>query len=78
MVAHPVTQVTGELAAVDILNPSKVAWTGWGCLYSSSGLRLRMHGEGFRPIAGAGNKREEQKQVLSLCMISSTGGVSAV
>ena len=30
LVAHPVTQVIGEQALVDILDLSKVAWTCWG------------------------------------------------
>ena len=42
MVAHPVTQVIGEQAIVDILDLSKAAWTCWGCTNTSSGLGLRM------------------------------------
>ena len=42
MVAHPVMQVIGEQAIVDILDLSKVAWTCWGCTNTSSGLGLRM------------------------------------
>ena len=42
MVAHPVTQVIGEQAIVDILDLSKVTWTCWGCTNTSSGLGLRM------------------------------------
>ena len=42
MVAQHVTQVIGEQALVDILDPFKVAWTCWGCFYTSSGLGLRM------------------------------------
>ena len=34
MVAHPVTQVIGEQALVDILDLSEVAWTYWGCFYT--------------------------------------------
>ena len=34
MVVHPVTQVIGEQALVDILDLSKVAWTCWGCFYT--------------------------------------------
>ena len=30
LVAHPVTQVIGEQALVDILDLSEVAWTCWG------------------------------------------------
>ena len=36
MVEHPVTQVTGKTAALDILDLSKVS----RCFYSSSGLGL--------------------------------------
>ena len=42
MVVHPVTQVIGEQAIVDILDLSKVAWTCWGCTNTSSRLGLRM------------------------------------
>ena len=42
MVAHPVTQVIGEQAIVDILDLSKVAWTCRGCTNTSNGLGLRM------------------------------------
>ena len=42
MVAHPVKQVIGEQAIVDILDLSKVAWTCWGCFNTSSGLGLRI------------------------------------
>ena len=42
MLAHPVTQLIGEQALVDILDPSEVAWTCWGCFYTSSRLGLRM------------------------------------
>ena len=42
MVAHPVTQVIGEQALVDILDLSEVAWTCWGVSTPSSGLGLRM------------------------------------
>ena len=43
MVAHPVTQVIGEQALVDILDLSEVAWTCWGCFYTqqwAGGLRM--------------------------------------
>ena len=49
-----VTQVTGELAAVDILDPSKVAWTCWGCFYTNTGLGLRMVKELIRPVSVTG------------------------
>ena len=42
MVAHPVMQVIGEQALVDILDLSEVAWTCWGVSTPSSGLGLRM------------------------------------
>ena len=42
MVVHPVTQVIDELAAVVILDPSKIARTGRGYFYVNSGLGLRM------------------------------------
>ena len=51
MVAHPVTQVIGEQAIVDILDLSKVAWTCWGCTYTGA-----EDGEGFRPVAGTRNE----------------------
>ena len=34
LVAHPVMQVIGEQALVDILDLSEVAWTCWGCFYT--------------------------------------------
>ena len=34
MIAHPVTQVIGKQALVDILDLSEVAWTYWGCFYT--------------------------------------------
>ena len=42
MVAHPVMQVIAEQALMDILDLSEVAWTCWGCFYTSSkpGLRI--------------------------------------
>ena len=42
LVVHPVTQVNGEQALVDILDLSEVAWTCWGVSTPSSGLGLRM------------------------------------
>ena len=42
LVAHPVTQVIGEQALVDILDLSEVAWTCWGVSTPHSGLGLRM------------------------------------
>ena len=42
MVAHPVMQVIGEQALVDILDLFEVAWTCWGVSTPRSGLGLRM------------------------------------
>ena len=42
MVAHPVTQVIGKQALVDILDLSEVAWTCLSVSTPSSGLELRM------------------------------------
>ena len=64
MVAHPVAQVIGEQALVDILDLSEVAWTCWGVSTPSSGLGCfytqqwagAEDGEGIRPAAGTGNK----------------------
>ena len=42
LVAHPVTQVIGKQALVDILDLSEVAWTCWGASTPRSGLGLRM------------------------------------
>ena len=42
MVAHPVMQVIGEQALVDILDLSEVTWTCWGVSTTRSGLGLRM------------------------------------
>ena len=55
MVAHPVTQVIGEQALVDILDLSEVAWTSWGCLYTQQWAGAK-DGEGIRPAAGTGNE----------------------
>ena len=37
LVAHPVTQVIGEQALVDILDLSEVAWTCWVLLHPTVG-----------------------------------------
>ena len=58
MVAHPVTQVIGELALEDILDLSDVAWTCWGCFYIQQWAGGE-DGEGIRPAAGTGNGQEE-------------------
>ena len=42
LVAHPLTQVIGEEALVDILDLSEVAWTCWGVSTPRSGLGLRL------------------------------------
>ena len=42
MVAHPVMQVMASQLQLDILDPSKFAWTYWGGSNTSSGLGLRM------------------------------------
>ena len=42
MVAHPVTQVIGQQALVDILDLSEVAWTCWGVSTPRCRLGLRM------------------------------------
>ena len=55
MVAHPVTQVVGEQALVDILDLPKVAWTRWGCFYTQQ-WAVDEDGEGIRPAAGTGNE----------------------
>ena len=52
MVAHPVTQVIGEQALVDILDLSEVAWT---CFYTKQWAGPEV-GEGIRPAAGTGNE----------------------
>ena len=54
MVAHPVTQVIGEQALVDILDMSEVAWTCWGCFYTQKWAWAE-DGEGIRPVAVTGN-----------------------
>ena len=51
MVAHPVMQVIGEQALVDILHLSEVAWTCWGCFYTWQWAGAE-DGEGIRPAAG--------------------------
>ena len=42
LVAHPVTQVIGEQALLDILDLSEVAWTCWVVSTPRSGLGQRM------------------------------------
>ena len=55
MVAHPVTQVIGEQALVDILDLSEVVWICWGCFYTQQWAGA-VDGEGIRPAAGTGNE----------------------
>ena len=38
LVGHPVTQVIGEQALVDILDLSEVSWTCWGVSHPAVGL----------------------------------------
>ena len=54
MVAYPVTQVIGEQALVDILDPSEVARTCWGCFHIQQWAGAE-DGEGNIPAAGTGN-----------------------
>ena len=55
MVAHPVTQVIGEQALVDILDLSEVVGTCWECFYTQQWAGAE-DGEGIRPAAGTGNE----------------------
>ena len=55
LVAHPVTQVIGEQAIVDILDLSEVAWTCWGVSTPQQWAGAE-NGEGIRPAAGTGNE----------------------
>ena len=57
LVAHPVTQVIGEQALVDILDLSEVAWTCWCVSTPSSGLGLRMVKELDLQLALGRNER---------------------
>ena len=66
MVAHPVTQVFGEQALVEILDLSEVAWTCWGCFYTQQWAGAE-DGEGIRPALGTGNECEEINW-LSTCV----------
>ena len=59
MVAHPVTQVIGEQALVDILDLSEVAWTCWGVSTPRSGLALRMVKELDLQLALGMNERRK-------------------
>ena len=65
MVAHPVMQVIGEQAIVDILDLSKVAWTCWGCTNSSSGLGLRMVKDSDLELVLGMNER---RKTVSACV----------
>ena len=55
LVAHPVTQVIGEQALVDIWDLSKVAWTCLGYFYTQQWAGAEA-GKGIRPAAGTGNE----------------------
>ena len=59
LVAHPVTQVIGEQALVDILDLSEVAWTCWGVSTACSGLGLRMVKESDLQLALGMNERRK-------------------
>ena len=58
MVAHPVTQVIGEQALVDILDLSEVAWTCWGVSTPSSRLGMSMVKELDLQLVLGMNKRK--------------------
>ena len=55
MVAHPVTQVIGEQAIVDILDLSEGCLDLLGCFYTPQWAGAE-DGEGIRPAAGTGNE----------------------
>ena len=55
MVAHPVTQVIGEQAFVDILDLSWVASICWGRFYTQQWAGAE-DGEEIRPVAVTGNE----------------------
>ena len=56
LVAHPVTQVIGEQALVDILDLSEVNCLDLlGCFYTPQWAGAE-DGEGIRPAAGTGNE----------------------
>ena len=59
LVAHPVTQVIGEQALVDILGLSEVAWTYWGVSTPRSGMGLRMVKELDLQLALGMNERRK-------------------
>ena len=59
LVAHPVMQVIGEQALVDILDLSEVAWTCWGVSTPRSGLGLRMVKELDLQLALGMNERRK-------------------
>ena len=66
LVAHPVMQVIGEQALVDILDLSEIAWTCWGVSTPRSGLGLRMVKELDLQLALGMNKRTDPKLNLSV------------
>ena len=57
LLAHPVTQVIGEQALVDILDLSEVAWTCWVVSTPRSVLGLRMVKEVDLQLALGMNER---------------------
>ena len=57
MVAHPVTQVIGKQALMDILDLSEVAAPAGVFLHPA--VDWAEDGEGIRPAAGTGNEWEE-------------------
>ena len=59
LMAHPVTQVIGEQALVDILELSEVAWTCWGVSTPRSGLGLKMVKELDLQLALGMNERRK-------------------
>ena len=74
LIAHPVTQVIGEQALVDILDLSEVAWTCWGVSTPRSGLGLRMLKELDLQLALGMNERRKTGSLP----VYDIGGVSAV
>ena len=53
---HPVTQVIGEQALVDILDLSEVAWTCYPSSFYTPQWAGAEDGERIRPAAGTGNE----------------------
>ena len=72
LVAHPVTQVIGEQALVDILDLSEVAWTCTGVSTPRSGLGLRMVKELDLQLALGMNERRKTGS-LPVCYCAQVG-----